>query len=638
MNTVASRIPDWNTVETTTLVRYVNVESVRDGRLEVAQNVISEHSPSLHELVETDLHLKAAEVVYNALAAEGVDYTGPGYASAAGTQRVFMPHALVKRGRGTCVDFAVAYCTLALDVTLRPYLVGTPGHVFAMVANSAFAPILPDDIERADLAPLIENAQLIPVETTGAADGDTRTFKDAVETARERLRGEEIEFVLDVQQLQQGNNLAPYDATARHRRLPRAAIAIAAALTLCAIAGMAYWLTRPDPMPGNVATNIAVFEFIGDESGAAEELTARLSERLNAAGLAAEGWKVAGPFSGPFPTESDEADATRLKRLNAGAGIYATVDGDTLDSLGIWVTPEMAGASFHGALGPSTWIERFPNVNASGRFTVAQEQIESFVELSQSLSEVHNAFGQCDNEGSNCDSTDDAALDSASRSLLQLTESAGASRTAAYQTQQLARLSLSSVSLSRLIYPSADGELRVELVEISRRMLTDAFQQARVNSDALMELRASIGTSNLLIAVEQCSGRDDGLETASRVLEQASNLLGQMSGSTRTQAEIRLAQGNAELDWCRWKAGGLDRHAAINTHDQAISVIGAPSSALFEELQQHLLADARFQRAELRAGFDAAGCAEDLEAAFRIAPVFARPVYEAQAQEWSCAS
>ncbi len=636
MSVQTTRVPDWNTIEKTTLVRYVNVESVRNDTMPGAHAVIAAADPSVHQLVLTERYREAATVVYDGLATQEISYTGPGYSSESGTQRVFLPNELAERGRGTCVDLAVAFCALALEAELHPYLIGTPGHVFAMVANSGFAPMLSDDVTRDELLPLIEGQQLIPVETTGTTLEERCTFAEAVETSIEHLKTADIEFVLDVNKLQHVNGLQPYkpvpEAPGPNWRL----LAVGAVVAIVAASGLAFWWLQPDPMAGAASTNIAVMAFAGDESGTADELQSRLADRLQVSGLGDSGWNVGGTFGGTFPSQSVDDDNERLDELNAGVGVFGNVDGDEITEVGVWITPNMEGSSFFGSLGPVALIEHFPNTNTNGRITIAAEQLEDFVELAQALSQVHNAFGECNDDRSECDSTDDQALDSASRTLLTLTQATGQSRTAAYQTQQLARLSLGQVSLSRLVYPGLDGELRSELIELARRMFKDTLAAAEVNGDKWSELRASLATSNMIIIIDQCAPSGEGLSTALAVLEHAEGLLAQLSAIERTHAEIRLEHAQAELAWCRWHADDLDREAALAKHDQAVVAIGGAAEEYFEDLQAHLLADTLFQRAELRAGVDPAGCEQDLAQASDLAPPFAKAVYDAQSKEWSC--
>jgi len=167
-------------------------------------------------------------------------------------------------------------------------------------------------------------------------------------------------------------------------------------------------------------------------------------------------------------------------------------------------------------------------------------------------------------------------------------------------------------------------------------MFKDALDAAVDNGDKLTELRASLGTSNLLIAIDQCSGNGDELQSSQIVLAHAEELLSNLSGIQRTHGEVRIEQARAELAWCRWRAGDLDRESALAQHDQAVDAIAGASGVYFEDLQANLLAESLFQRAELRAGVDLLGCEQDLAKALDLAPRFAQQVYEAQSTEWSC--
>ena len=427
--------------------------------------------------------------------------------------------------------------------------------------------------------------------------------------------------------------------TRRHQRPPSHVLAAGAALIILTgltVAFVGAPNAETQALPGTASTNVAVFDLEGNDAGTSDELVSRLEAGLDSSRLDKEGWKAGGPFSGSLSSGSDAAISSRLTKVNAGLGIFGTVDDGALQSLSVWVTPTMEGSDFFAALGPVPLVEQFPNVSAAGRLTIAEEQVVNFVELAQALSQIHNAFGVCDEAGL-CDATDDEALDSASDRLLALIHTSGRSRTAVYETQQLARLSLSQVSISRLARPGADGELREELIEVARRYLTEALDAAKDQSDALTEFRATLGTNALLIATEQCDVGSD-VEAGVELLRIARAQLDDLSDAQRVQAEVRLEHADAKLSWCRWRAGQLPLESAMDTHNRAIEALRADSTAYFDDLQAHLLADALVQRAELRAGDDSAGCSSDLAEGLELAPAIAGPVYQDQTEEFSCDS
>jgi hypothetical protein len=144
------------------LARYVSAEAIRDAGLS-----------SGRELSEPDIDL--ARRLYEQLRAKSIAYAPEPHLARSGVQQIRDPWELVRTRIGTCIDFAVAYAGMCLELSSRPLLAVTERHAFVLIAPGV---MLADPGNRDPI--WIEGLDTAPGEREGVLAGTTAALSEAI--------------------------------------------------------------------------------------------------------------------------------------------------------------------------------------------------------------------------------------------------------------------------------------------------------------------------------------------------------------------------------------------------------------------------------------------------------------------------
>jgi hypothetical protein len=266
----------WRKAEPTSLARFVNVGCAAG----VLPQITLPDGRSVHDAVKAGDREAVARALYNAVATLQLDYDIESYtADGQHSQVVRSPPEIRDRGRATCLDLALLFAGLALDLNLRPIVILPEGHALIAIVNIDFALEIDPTTEVATLLEWMnpEAQTLIPIECTGATTGEGLSFdfETAVQRGREVIERRPFLFAIDPYRLQRDQGLEPASCEARPNRWFLPVGAAAAALVL----GTAWWLW-PEPAP---VFSTGVEGIVVPEISGAPGVGAWLAEGLQAA-------------------------------------------------------------------------------------------------------------------------------------------------------------------------------------------------------------------------------------------------------------------------------------------------------------------------------------------------------------------
>lgn len=139
--------------------------------------------------------------IFASLHEEHIVYTNPPASYEEMGQRIRLPHLLLERKQGTCLDLSVLYASCLEAVGIHPLLLFTKGHAFAgaWLEERTFADCAVDDVS-AVVKRVAEGAEeLLTVECTDLVEGKNVDFETALAHGRAHLlHEEEFECVIDV--------------------------------------------------------------------------------------------------------------------------------------------------------------------------------------------------------------------------------------------------------------------------------------------------------------------------------------------------------------------------------------------------------------------------------------------------------
>jgi hypothetical protein len=138
--------------------------------------------------------------LFKAMHEEGIRYSNPPASFEKIFQRVRLPYEVLKERVGTCLDFALLYCSLAESVGLKPILIVISGHALAGVYLKD-ENLMPSKEENGSnllkhASKGFENIAIIDV-TEASADSEA-TFKAAVDNGYSQVRDNAFEYALDI--------------------------------------------------------------------------------------------------------------------------------------------------------------------------------------------------------------------------------------------------------------------------------------------------------------------------------------------------------------------------------------------------------------------------------------------------------
>ncbi len=603
----------WRKVQEASLAEFVNPECVA----EVVPSVEPEGETTVRDLIDDHQRLTVAELLYQAIAAQEVDYDLEGYVpDTNAVQRIRTPHQVWTRRRATCLDLALLYAGACLNEGLRPLIIVLEGHALAAVVDTNFAPPLPEPSRDIDtLRSLIDNQTVVPVECTGMANG--RNYDFDFETARERalanIEARPLDFFFDPRQLQQDGRVEPRPC--RGVSIPKVGATVAAAIALTAGAG---WLMlQPDPpaMAESDGANLTVYPFAYDGKGdnavagaVASDLTLRLRQGLDAnEQLRTDrrpGWGVWGPGElnvdvGDGPALDDDLGPELAKR-NIDVAVYGLVDEGftTFVDVNIWFQPS-SRADLGGIVGPVAIRRDSAGTNGSVQAIAAdlQPEVNRWIDLLTGLAILYDAT-----------SADDLLE---ARTLFDDIADSNERSGKADQLTALARLLVGGahVMLDGTLPANAD-EPRDRNFELGAAAFTEAVRLGD-DVDPQIAARARIGYAQLLLLHSGClpDSYDPAelAEAENQVAAAREAGLERSPGRSATDpAEITIKADLAQawISWCRWRVGETNGQAALGQLSDVVETYRLRSD--FDEQQRvaHIASRALTLRALMLADRD----------------------------------
>lgn len=159
--------------------------------------------------------------IYAALQSAGIVYGAPPASYEALGQRVRLPHAVLEKQQGTCLDLAVLYAACLEAVGLFGLLVFEKGHAYAgcWLEEQTFADCAVDDVSALEKRIVEGSEELLLVECTDFTAGKNVNFEKALKHGRDHLLDiSRFMAVIDVQRTR-GSGIRPMAVQLEQARL-----------------------------------------------------------------------------------------------------------------------------------------------------------------------------------------------------------------------------------------------------------------------------------------------------------------------------------------------------------------------------------------------------------------------------------